>query len=89
MTARRIKWIKFRECGKLLHGRKPLLKMKERIYQSCVRLTMMYESYTWCLKQKMVILRKAVNVIQKATSEVQLKKRVPRNLWIIWVWEKI
>ena len=28
----RIRWIKFKECGNLLHGRKFLLKMKERIY---------------------------------------------------------
>ena len=33
VTARtRIGWIKFRECGELLYGRKFLLKMKERIY---------------------------------------------------------
>ena len=32
VTARtRIGWIKFRECGELLHGRKFSLKMKERI----------------------------------------------------------
>ena len=33
VTARtRIGWIKFRECGELLYGRKFLLKMKEKIY---------------------------------------------------------
>ena len=38
VTARtRIGWIKFRECGELLHGRKFSLKMKGRIYQSCVK----------------------------------------------------
>ena len=32
VTARtRIKWIKFRECGELLHGRKFSLKLKEFI----------------------------------------------------------
>ena len=37
VTARtRIGSINFRECGELLNGRKLLLKMKGRIYQSCV-----------------------------------------------------
>ena len=35
VTARsRAEWIKFRECEKLLNGRKVLLKMKERIYHT-------------------------------------------------------
>ena len=35
VTARtRIGWIKFRECGELLNGRKLSLKIKGRIYQS-------------------------------------------------------
>ena len=34
VTARtRIGWIKFRECGELLYGRKFSLKVKKRIYQ--------------------------------------------------------
>ena len=38
VTARtRIGWMKFRECGELLCGRKFSSKMKGRIYQSCVR----------------------------------------------------
>ena len=51
-TARtKIEWIKFRECGELLHGRKFSLKMKGRIYQSCVRSAMLYRSETWCLRE--------------------------------------
>ena len=47
VTARnRIGWIKFRECGELLYGRKFLLKMKGRICQSCVRSAMPYGSDT-------------------------------------------
>ena len=47
VTARtRIGWIKFRECGELLYGRKFSLKMKGRIYQSCVRSAMLYGSET-------------------------------------------
>ena len=52
VTARmRIEWIKFRECGELLYGRKFLLKMKGRINQSCIRSAMLYGSETWCLRK--------------------------------------
>ena len=45
VTARtRIGWIKFRKFVELFYGRKFLLKMKGRIYQSCVRLAMLYGS---------------------------------------------
>ena len=47
VTARtQIGWIKFRECRELLFGRKYVLKMKERIYQSCIRSAMLYGSET-------------------------------------------
>ena len=60
VTARaRIGWMKFRECGELRYGRKFLLKMKKKIDQSCIRLTMLYGSERWCLREnEMVILRK-------------------------------
>ena len=49
VTARtRIGWIKFRECGEFFYGRKFSLKMKGRIYHSCVRSAMLYGSETWC-----------------------------------------
>ena len=52
VTARtRNGWIKFRECGKLLYGRKFSLKMKGRIYQSCVKSAMLYGSETWCQRR--------------------------------------
>ena len=59
VTARtRIGLIKFRECGKLLYGRKFSLKMKGRIYQSCVRSAKLYGCETWCLREnEMAILR--------------------------------
>ena len=51
VTARtRIGWIKFREGEELLYGRKFSLKMKGKIYQSCVRSAMLYGNETWCLK---------------------------------------
>ena len=40
----RIGWIKFRECCKILKGRRFSLKMKEKVYKSCVRSAMLYGS---------------------------------------------
>ena len=59
VTARtRIGWIKFREGEELLYGRKFSVKMKGRIYQSCVRTAMLYGSETWCLRgNEMAILK--------------------------------
>ena len=34
----RIKWLKLRECGELAYKRKFLLKIKERIYQSRLKI---------------------------------------------------
>ena len=60
MTARvRIGWIKIRECGELLLGRRFSLKIKGMVYRSCVRSAMLYGSETWCLREnEMIILRR-------------------------------
>ena len=55
----RIGWIKFREYGELLCRRKFSLKIKKRIYQSCVRSAMLYGNETWYLREnEMAILRR-------------------------------
>ena len=55
----RIRWIKFRECSELLLGKKFLLMIKARVFQSCVRSAMLYGSEAWCLREKeMGILRR-------------------------------
>ena len=61
VTARtRFGWAKFRECGELLRGRQFSLKMKGRVYRTCVRSAMRYGSETWCLREnEMAILRRA------------------------------
>ena len=57
VTARaRLGWVKFRECGELLHGKKFLLKMKGRIYQSCVQSAVLYGREIWCLRENLSIL---------------------------------
>jgi len=51
-TARtRLRWMKFRECGEFLYGKKFSLNMKERVYRTCVRSAMLYGSETWCLRE--------------------------------------
>ena len=55
----RIGWIKFRECSEILKGRRFSLKMKGKVYKSCVRSAMLYGSEAWCLREKeMAILRR-------------------------------
>ena len=72
----RIGWINFREFGELLYGRKFSLKMKERIYQSCVRSAMLYESETWCLREnEMAVLR-----WEQCVELRSLRKEVAKNL---------
>ena len=69
----RIGWIKFKECEKLLNGRKFLLKMKGKIYQSCVRSAMLYGSETWCLKaNETAILRTTEKAMMRAMSGVKM-----------------
>jgi len=47
VTARtRIGCMKFRECGEQLKGKRFSLKMKGKIYKSCVRSAVMYGSET-------------------------------------------
>ena len=47
----RIGWKKFSKREELLHGRKLSLIIKGKVYQSCVQLAMLYESFTWCIKK--------------------------------------
>ena len=69
----RIGWIKFRECGELLSGRKFSLKMKGRIYQSCVTSAMLYESETWSLREnEMAVLRRTEKAMMRAMCGVEM-----------------
>ena len=80
VTARtRIGWIKFIECGELLYGRKFSLKIKGRIYHSCVRSAMLYGSETWCLrKNEMAILKRTERAMMREMCGVKLieKRRI-------------
>ena len=84
VTARtRIGWIKFRERGELpvLYGKKFSLKMKGRIYQSCVRSAMLNGSETWCLREnETAILRRTEKAMMKAMCGVKIIEKRSQKL---------
>ena len=47
----RIGWMKFRECGELLRGRRLCMRMKGMVYCNCARSAMLHGSETWCLRE--------------------------------------
>ena len=77
VTARtRLGWVKFRECGELLNGKRFSLRMKGIVYKSCVRPVMLYGSETWCLKEnEMAILRRTERAMVRAMCGVKLRDR--------------
>ena len=69
----RIGWMKFRKCSEILKGRRFSLKMKGKIYKSCVRSAMLYGNEVWCLREKeMAILRRTVRAMIRAMCGVKL-----------------
>ena len=44
-------WVKFRECGELLYGRRFPLKLNGAVYKSYISLAILYGSEKWCLKE--------------------------------------
>jgi len=74
VTARtRIGWMKFREYGEILHGKRYSLKLKEKIYQSCVRSAILYGSETWCLGEKeLLILRRTERAMVRTMFGMKL-----------------
>ena len=74
----RIGWVKFKECGELVNSKRLSLEMKGMVYQSCVRLAMLYGSETWCLrKNEMAVLRRTKRAMVRVMCGVKLieKKR--------------
>jgi len=77
VTARtRIGWVKFRECEEVLYSKRFSLKLKEKVYQSCVQSAMLYGSEAWCLNEKEVaILRRRERTMLRAMCGVKLMDR--------------
>ena len=44
-------WVKFRECGELLYGRRYPVKLKAAVYESYVRPAILHGSDAWCLTE--------------------------------------
>ena len=83
VTARtRIGWLKFRECGEVLYGRRFSLKIKGRVYQSYVRSAILYGSETWCLTEgEVAILRRTERAMLRAMCGVKLMdKKITKEL---------
>ena len=69
----RIGWIKFRQCGELLRGRRFSSRMKGMVYQSCVRSAMLYGNETWWLREsEMAILRRNKRAMVRSMCGVKL-----------------
>ena len=76
VTARtRITWIEFRECWDLLHGRKCVIKIKGRIYLSCVRSAVLCRSETWCMRENERAVLRTKKAIIRAMCEVALSEK--------------
>ena len=77
VTARaRIGWVKFRECGELLNSKRFSLKVIGMVYQSCVRVVMLYGSATWCLRENQIaILRRTERAMVRAMCGAKLREK--------------
>ena len=53
-----------------------MLKMKGKIYQSCLRLAMLYGIETWCLREnEMPVLRRTEKAIMRAMCGVKMMEK--------------
>ena len=78
VTARaRIGWVTFRECGELLNSKRFSLKVKGMVYRSCVRVTMLYGSEIWCLRENeiAIILRRNERAMVRAMCRAKLMEK--------------
>ena len=73
VTARtRVGWKKFKD-SEILFGKRFSLQMKEKIYKSYIRSTVLYGSETWYLRENKVdILRRAERSMVRAMYGVKL-----------------
>ena len=63
----RMGWEIFRECGELLLGNRFPLKMKGKVYHSCVRSALLHGRKAWFLKEnKQAVLRRTERAMVRA-----------------------
>ena len=74
----RIGWNKFRQLVPLLTNRDVSLIMRERLYSSCARSSMLHGSETWPVrKENMVALQRAEMRMVRWMCGIKLKDRLP------------
>ena len=72
----RIGWMKFRESGELLLGRKSSSGVKSMVYRSCVRSAVLYGNEIWCLKKiETAILRRTERAMVRSMCRRKLEDR--------------
>ena len=75
-TITRCWWVKFRDCGELLHGRRFPLRLEGAVYKSRVRPAILHGSEAWCLKESEIeILHRTEKSMVRAICGVRLKDR--------------
>jgi hypothetical protein len=81
VTARiRVSWMKFRELHRVLCGRKWSVKMKGRVYRTCVRAAMVYGGETLVMrKKKEYVLQRAESAMVRMMYGVKLRNRKSSN----------
>jgi len=74
----RIGWNKFRQLVPLLNNKDMSLKVRERLYSSCVRSSMLHGSETWPIrKENEVALQRAKTRMVRRMCGVKLQDRIP------------
>ena len=69
-------WVKLRDNGELLYGRRFPLKLKYAVQKSYVRPAILYGSEAWCLKERELgILQRIERSMVRAMFGVQLNNR--------------
>ena len=68
--------MRFRECEEVPYMKDFLLKIKGKEHQICIRSVILYESETWYLrKREVVVLRKTERAIIKAVCGLSLMNK--------------
>ena len=74
----RIGWNKFRQLVQLLDNKDMSLIMRERLYSSCVRSSMLHGSETWPVrKENVMALQRAEMRMVRWMCGVKLQDRLP------------
>ena len=72
----RIGCVKFRECREFLNSKRFSLKVKRMVYQTCVRVAMLYGSEAWCLRENEIpVFRRTERAMVRAMCGAKLMEK--------------